>query len=186
MGFCNNCGTQMTDGVRFCENCGTPTGANTGPAQPPPAINMEQVGQQAAAAAGAFAAGTARAAQHAADRLRVAAEAHTVVGGGAVAYDEHVIEGFAAIMYRRAFWTVVIWTAIGLVVGLMIGGGISSGLTMRARMQGDDSSSFFPTLLGFLVGGGLGYWIGLQKAFWLKLAAQVALCQVQIERNTRS
>ena len=184
MAFCNNCGSAMADGVRFCENCGQPAGAV--PAAPPPAINMDQVGQQAAAAAGAFAAGTARAAQQAADRLRLAAEQHTVVGGGVVAYSEHVIEGFAAIMYRRAFWTIVIWTALGVLIGLIIGGGISSGLTVRARMQGDDSTSFFPTLLGFLLGGGLGYWIGLQKAFWLKLAAQVALCQVQIERNTRA
>ncbi len=27
MPFCTNCGTQVTDGVRFCPNCGTPAGA---------------------------------------------------------------------------------------------------------------------------------------------------------------
>ena len=40
--------------------------------------------------------------------------------------------------------------------------------------------------LGVLIGAGLGFYLGQQKAFILKLQAQTALCQAQIERNTRS
>lgn len=153
----------------------------------PPSVTMEQVGQQAAAVAGAFAAGTARVAHHAADRLRDTAQRHAVIGSGGVAYDEHIIEGYAAIMYRRAFWTVVISTVIGLAIGFVIGSVFGAAIALRAGMGGgNEDGAVLPIILGLMIGGAWGYWNGVQKAFWLKLAAQVALCQVQIERNTRT
>lgn len=39
--------------------------------------------------------------------------------------------------------------------------------------------------LGAVVAGLIGYAIGTEKAFQLKLQAQTALCQVKIEENTR-
>jgi hypothetical protein len=36
------------------------------------------------------------------------------------------------------------------------------------------------------IGAILGYAVGSERAFSLRLAAQTALCQAQIERNTRS
>lgn len=39
-------------------------------------------------------------------------------------------------------------------------------------------------LIGLLVGAGIGFALGQERAFKLKLEAQVALCQVQIEKNT--
>jgi hypothetical protein len=41
-------------------------------------------------------------------------------------------------------------------------------------------------LIGILVVGLLGFWIGWNKAFILKLHAQIALCQAKIEENTRN
>jgi hypothetical protein len=40
--------------------------------------------------------------------------------------------------------------------------------------------------IGAILGGAMGYAIGTEKAFTLRLQAQVALCQVQIEANTRA
>jgi hypothetical protein len=39
-------------------------------------------------------------------------------------------------------------------------------------------------LIGALIVGLLGFWIGWNKAFILKLQAQMALCQAKIEENT--
>jgi hypothetical protein len=40
--------------------------------------------------------------------------------------------------------------------------------------------------IGAVVGGLMGFAIGSQRAFWYKLQAQLALCQMTIEKNTRS
>lgn len=40
--------------------------------------------------------------------------------------------------------------------------------------------------MGGLIGGVIGAMVGSERAFTLRLLAQQALCQVQIERNTRA
>lgn len=106
--------------------------------------------------------------------------AHGVGGHADIAYSPAIIQSFAAMMYRRAFWVVVVSTGLGIVAGLVLGGILSAG---RSAMGA--SSGAGPALLSAIILGGLGFWIGQQKAFWLKFAAQCALCQAQIEVNTR-
>ena len=40
-------------------------------------------------------------------------------------------------------------------------------------------------IFGAALGGGIGYWVGSERAFWFRLRAQQTLCQKQIEENTR-
>ena len=88
-----------------------------------------------------------------------------------VAYNPEVIQEFADKLYSRADAIVIGWTAIGALGGFVLGS-LMGGGGIRLFM--------------LFAGGAIGYAIGLQRAFLLKLQAQEALCQVQIERNTRA
>jgi hypothetical protein len=70
------------------------------------------------------------------------------------------------------------YAVLGVLVGLMVGGVVVSGIEI-------DGSGLIGAALGALLLGALGFKVGQQKAFALRLQAQVALCQVQIEANTR-
>lgn len=88
-----------------------------------------------------------------------------------ISYDPAVIRTFAQTLYDRAATIMFVYTAIGVVIG---------GTTGKF--------AFGNTGMFILAGlaGGIGYFIGSQRAFLLKLQAQTALCQVQIEQNTQS
>ncbi len=100
-----------------------------------------------------------------------------------IEYDAQVIQKFAADLYRRASTIILKWSLIGLLVGIFIGGIFISHIAAQfgIYMRSGD-------MLGVIAGGAIGlligYNIGSNKAFWLKLQAQTALCQVQIEKNT--
>ena len=85
-----------------------------------------------------------------------------------IKYDPSVICGLADKLYRRANTIVIVNAAIFGLVGLV--GGVVKGTGVA--------------IIVALVAGGIGYYLGLQKAFELKLQAQTALCQVKIEENT--
>jgi uncharacterized membrane protein YbjE (DUF340 family) len=89
-------------------------------------------------------------------------------------YDKKIIEQFAEKLYKRANSTIVTYAILGLLIGLLIGtaifGATKSGLLF---------------LLSLLILTFIGYAIGSDKAFLLKLQAQLALCQAQIETNTK-
>lgn len=85
-------------------------------------------------------------------------------------YDPSIVERFAQALYDRAGTVVFAHTALYAAVA----GG--AGLIGVSTLAG---------LVAALIGGAIGYDVGQQKAFALKLQAQTALCQVQIERNTR-
>lgn len=91
-----------------------------------------------------------------------------------VTYDPAVIQEFASRLYRRASSTVAAYTFLGLIIGAVAGGALSAGGESRGMI----------TLIGLFVGAGIGFALGQERAFKLKLEAQVALCQVQIEKNT--
>lgn len=93
-------------------------------------------------------------------------------------YDPDIINRYANWLYDRATTIVVIHALVGAAIGA------GPGLLLLARLFG--SADVFSALIGGIIGGAIGYWIGSQKAYWLKLQAQVALCQVQIEYNTRA
>jgi hypothetical protein len=87
-----------------------------------------------------------------------------------ISYDPTVIRTFAQQLYDRASTIVIVNTLIGILIGGTIGKFVfgNGGLLMLAA-----------------AGGGIGFFLGMQKAFILKLQAQTSLCQVQIEENTR-
>lgn len=85
-------------------------------------------------------------------------------------YDAAVIQRFADALYRQAGSILVTYALIGGLLGLVAGGLLSGSVT---------------AVLGGAVCGAIGASIGRQRGFTLRLQAQTALCQVQIERNTR-
>lgn len=93
-----------------------------------------------------------------------------------VRYDEAVLSEFARRLYRRAL-SIIVWCTI---LGLLAGGTLGGALAEATKSGGGIVA------LVVLVGGLIGYAIGSERAFMLRLQAQVVLCQVQIERNTRA
>jgi outer membrane lipoprotein SlyB len=94
-----------------------------------------------------------------------------------VTYDAAVIQHFADRLYREA--AVIIFKAVflGVLAGAIIGGITAVVVQQRQNLV---TASVFGALLGGLV----GYSRGRERAFELKLRAQEALCQVQIEKHT--
>jgi outer membrane lipoprotein SlyB len=91
-----------------------------------------------------------------------------------VTYDAAIIEKFAQKLYSQANSIVAVATLLAMVMGGIAGASVGSR----------DQSSAYP-IVGAVCLGALGYAIGQARAFSLRLQAQVALCQVTIERNTR-
>ena len=85
-------------------------------------------------------------------------------------YDGAVIQAFASKLYASAAWGLFLYP-------LFLGGaaGVSGG-AFYGRGVG---------LAGLVAGALFGYYVASQRAFRLRLLAQTALCQVQIEENTR-
>jgi len=94
----------------------------------------------------------------------------------AVAYDPVVIDTLAKKLYARARLIAVVWTLIGLLVGG--GGGLFADRALA--LVGDVAS-----LGGAIIGGFVGYMLGDSRGLMLRFAAHQALCQKQIEANTR-
>ena len=86
-------------------------------------------------------------------------------------YDPVVIEKFARILYNRANGMIFQYAAVG---------GLACGVA--GFFTGIPAIMICAVLLGLVV----GYWMGSARAFTLKLQAQTALCQLQIEKNTRA
>jgi len=104
----------------------------------------------------------------------------------AVNYDERVIYEFADRLYRRAASTIIVYTFLGGALGVLV-----VVLAMLFTLGWHAASMVHPSSLAgpaILVGGLaalLGFVVGRDRAFALRLMAQTALCQAQIERNTR-
>lgn len=105
--------------------------------------------------------------------VRPTSSRHQSMGPG---YDPSVIADFAQRLYDRAETAVGLYTIGGAVIGLALGGAL--GIVWGINTIG-------AALIGTAVLGYLGYMAGSGRAFRLKLEAQTALCQVEIERNTR-
>jgi hypothetical protein len=96
----------------------------------------------------------------------------------AVTYDENVILTFAERLYRRAASTVIAYALLGALIGALAGAGIAFATKTPDLIKG------FAFAMG-VVSAVIGGMIGSERAFAMRLLAQQALCQVQIERNTR-
>lgn len=93
------------------------------------------------------------------------------MGKNTMQYDAKIIEQFALRLYEKAR-SIIIWSTIASgIVGYFIG-----VIIVKSEL-----ASYM--LLAF--GAANGFYFGTERAFQLKLQAQVALCQVQIEKNTR-
>jgi hypothetical protein len=90
-------------------------------------------------------------------------------------YDSGVIEEFADRLYTRAASIVSFY----VLFGLLVGAGAGFGVKMETR---NDIAGWITVVVTVA----LAYYFGQQRAFQLRLQAQIALCQVQIEKNTRS
>jgi len=88
-----------------------------------------------------------------------------------VRYDESIIQAFAQRLYGRATTITVLYGLFGFLVAGIAG----------AVWQNDTSLAFAVALIGALLGAAYGQ----SLAFTLKLQAQTALCQAQIEQHTR-
>lgn len=95
-----------------------------------------------------------------------------------VAYDPKVIQKFADDLYSRAGWIVALWVIFLLLFGA--GSGVYLGVVKTGAPD--------PSIVGIfaVIGAIFGYLVGSGSAFKLRLQAQVALCQVAIEQNTRA
>ena len=80
----------------------------------------------------------------------------------AVIYDRTIIHAGVERLYARANTRIATYTLLGVGIGLSIG----------------------YVMAGLL--GGMGFSIGRERAFVLRLRAQTALCQLKIEENTRA
>ena len=93
-------------------------------------------------------------------------------------YDPKVIQQFADRLYARRAGAVVVSTLLGYVIGTVIRPFIHQALpSALTEFLPEWSYGAFFAVLGILQ--------GLERASLLKLQAQTALCQMQIEINTR-
>ncbi|NNC16152.1 hypothetical protein HRD49_26840 [Corallococcus exiguus] len=89
----------------------------------------------------------------------------------AVHYDPSIITKHAQALYDRASGIIFAWSVIGFIAGV--------AMTRAMTTEG------LIVLMGGLVVALIGAMFGRGRAFTLQLQAQVALCQVATEANTR-
>lgn len=94
-------------------------------------------------------------------------------------YDPSIISFFAERLYTSARNIVALCVVLGLV------GGIAAGAVIGASLMGYRDGTMPGAFIGSLFGLALGLAVGRERAFSLKLRAQLALCQLQTEINTR-
>ena len=92
-------------------------------------------------------------------------------------YDPKVIKEHAERLIQQSQSIVPIQFFIGVFSGMIIFGGVTAWL--------DIGFDFVIISIGVLIGGVMGYGSGQNRSFELKLQAQMALCQAQIEQNTK-
>jgi hypothetical protein len=95
------------------------------------------------------------------------------------AYNPAVIQAFADRLYAQAERIVFVYGALGFIVGAAAGGAFGS-----TAADGVASILIAAAACGALMAL-LAATAGHARAFTLRLQAQTALCQVQIEANSR-
>jgi sulfite exporter TauE/SafE len=98
-----------------------------------------------------------------------------------ISYDENIIHTFAGRLYSRAASVMVSYAILGAILGAIGGTFLTAVSRDLAQLVGLPPVLAAGSVLGLLV----GLAVGAEKAFALKLQAQILLCQAQIERNTR-
>lgn len=103
-----------------------------------------------------------------------------------IEYEPTVIREFADKLYARAATIVLAHSVAGGLSGVAVGAWAGAWTAYLDRRAG----GALLIIASFAVVGGvlvalLGYLVGSARAFALRLQAQQALCQLQIEENTR-
>lgn len=93
-------------------------------------------------------------------------------------YDPLVIRIYAKSLYDQALWIIIWHVVAGLFVGAVTGCLVAFALAMVMMMP-------MFGIAGAIVGLIMGIGLGNSKALILKLQAQLALCQVEIEKGIR-
>jgi hypothetical protein len=103
--------------------------------------------------------------------------------GVIINYDESVILMHADLLYRRARTIALVLLVFGALTSVL-----ATWLLLRTGyLWARHADSALPVLLlATIVGGLCGWAVGDARASTLRSSAQLALCQLQIERNTRA
>src|SRR5437773_442111 len=99
-------------------------------------------------------------------------------------YDEQVLQTYADRLYRQATWIVIKYAIVGIGLGVLIGYAPMVTWYWRQISQSPPDTTGAMVVCALLLGLIFSF-IGDSRAFEYKLRAQTALCQMQIERNTR-
>lgn len=97
-----------------------------------------------------------------------------------VSYDPEVIQEFARRLYQRARTITLSYSIVGLLVGF------AAALLIFASIRHGKFELNGGMGIIAIIGALFGYFAGSEKAFKLRLEAQQALCQVEIEKNSRN
>jgi hypothetical protein len=89
-------------------------------------------------------------------------------------FDPEAIEAFRRHVETRTVVVASTYTLVGLLIGFVL----------AAALFGRDGDLSW-LAVGSLVGAGLGYILGADRAFMLRLQAQMTLFQAHIEANTQ-
>lgn len=98
-------------------------------------------------------------------------------------YDPEIIQSYAAKLYSRANTIVAMYTLFGATIGFAVAFAIVRVLS--TSLLGAGGPGLMEMLIGVVPGALIGYFMGMERSFSLRLQAQTALCQVAIEANTR-
>ena len=89
-----------------------------------------------------------------------------------VQYDSKIIYRYAQQLYNQANALIALCLLLGAIGGAVAGASLAPG--------------DWPKAVGAIIGAAIGLLIGVGLSFHVKLKAQIMLCQVKIEENTRS
>jgi len=97
-----------------------------------------------------------------------------------VQYDRAVIQKFAEKLYKKANAIIASYTILGLLLG-----GVGGYFLCFSPIRVLHNVPIVQVMaIVAVVGALIGFAIGREKAFLLKLQAQTTLCQARIEQNT--
>lgn len=99
-------------------------------------------------------------------------------------YDSKILYEFADRLYDEANSIIWSYTTIGAIIGIVLGV-ITGFLVKNVPDENTGGVGFIVAIFASVILGVIGFYMGKEKAFSLKLKAQRILCMVKIEENTR-